>query len=391
MKMPISRGKRRNGQMLIISAAALVAVCGFTALAVDYGIMTNDANRMQRTCDAAALAGVQELKKNTSDIYNRSMAIYVAKTTALANNVVLNDSNIQVSPDYRQITVSASTTRNFLFARVLGRDSQLISRRAAARVSNATGVKTTGPGRAAPMGITKETYDLYKNDYQVARTTNLPIYRDITVIRANTDEYGLNDLALFDLRDTNAKSPEFFERQLSGEEVEQTYIMDQLRVCSSDSVDCENTINAAQSSAIGKMKEGIGKIFLSAFNLTGTKQDGIRRASPNDDDWQIDGEKALGAQLGTEPVSNPRIISLLINQGRSVPRGGTFDTPVLGYAPVYVQDMIQTQELDLSTGKMEDVYKLRVAFLAPLKAPEGTDHNDNAGELSGMRVTRLVE
>jgi hypothetical protein len=262
------------------------------------------------------------------------------------------------------------------FGRVLGRDAQLITRKAAAIVTSATTSTTgTGAGRAAPIGITKDTYDTYKNDWTAARLTGLPVYREITLIRQNKETYGFGDMALFDLRDNNAKSPAQFYDQLIGQDVETTYV--NTGDCATNPLACENTLNASTSATHQKLEAGIATLT----ELSARAPWGDRASST------IGGDQALSAQQGTALLDNPRIINLLITDGNNnLPNNGTWDTAVRGYAPVYI-DRITAENIG-----GESVYKLRVAFLPPMSAPDGSDsNNDTSGELSGLRVSKLVD
>ena len=57
---PVS-SNRRQGVTAIFALISLVALLGFAALSVDVGLMYLTKAQMQRTADAAALAGVSQL------------------------------------------------------------------------------------------------------------------------------------------------------------------------------------------------------------------------------------------------------------------------------------------------------------------------------------------
>lgn len=58
---PIKKHGRRRGAIAFVVAGSMVALMGFAALAVDYGLLNADVNRLQRGCDAGALAGASKL------------------------------------------------------------------------------------------------------------------------------------------------------------------------------------------------------------------------------------------------------------------------------------------------------------------------------------------
>jgi hypothetical protein len=182
-------------------------------------------------------------------------------------------------------------------------------------------------------------------------------------------------MALFDLRDNNAKSPAQFYDQLIGQDVETTYL--NTGDCNTNPLGCENTLNAAQSATSKKLEEGIETLTRRSANAPWSDRPSSSTG----------GDQALKAQQGNALLDNPRIINLLITDGNNnVPNNGTWDTPVRGYAPVYI-DRISEETIG-----NESVYKLRVAFLPPMSAPDGSSSgNDTSGELSGLRVSKLVD
>ena len=97
----------------------------------------------------------------------------------------------------------------------------------------------------APIGITIETYNAYKNDQ-----TNS---HDIALVRQNKALFGKDDMVLFDLRNTNAKSGAHMQDQLTGAQNESVSIGD-----------LETTLNAASPSERGKLSGGLDTLFSRA-------------------------------------------------------------------------------------------------------------------------------
>ena len=58
---PQSRKRDRRGNILILTAIAMVPMCGMIAFAVDWGALCSTKADLQRTADAAAMAGIWEL------------------------------------------------------------------------------------------------------------------------------------------------------------------------------------------------------------------------------------------------------------------------------------------------------------------------------------------
>ena len=70
---------QRGGSVVLITALSLTVLAGCAAIAVDYGLLVADANRLQRACDSGALAGAQLLKVTGDDNYDT----YQARTVAV--------------------------------------------------------------------------------------------------------------------------------------------------------------------------------------------------------------------------------------------------------------------------------------------------------------------
>jgi Flp pilus assembly protein TadG len=96
---------RRAGSVVLFVALGMLIILGCGAISVDYGLMIADKNRLQRACDAAALAGVSQLKvtgDDNVDTYNaRNLAVSVAAqngVTVPANSITfLNDNKTIIS------------------------------------------------------------------------------------------------------------------------------------------------------------------------------------------------------------------------------------------------------------------------------------------------------
>ncbi len=197
-------GNRRGGSVIVIVALSLVALSGFAALGVDYGIMVNDANRLQRAADAAALAGATQLKKTGYDPTDTYNARIVARDIMVQNGITNFDANtITFDATNTKITVPASTRRNYFFAPIFrlidsnSATSGQISRKASAGRTALRGV----PG-VSPLAITTTDYNNYKNGVSF----------DVELIRNHDEDFDPGEIVGMDLRlDNNGKSGAVFQ------------------------------------------------------------------------------------------------------------------------------------------------------------------------------------
>ena len=138
------------GQGLVLSALAMVAVLGVTAMAIDVGLFLHEKRELQNAADAAALAGVQELPNSPGDAEQK------AGEWAVNNGIGSGELEaIDISTTYAAndtITVRVKRDVPFIFARVLGFSGDTTRADATARV----GSPTIGTG-AMPWGL-RESY-----------------------------------------------------------------------------------------------------------------------------------------------------------------------------------------------------------------------------------------
>ena len=131
--------KDDNGSAAVMVALALVALIGFSALVVDVGFLFMTRAKLMDTSDAAALAGAQELPASTAA--QAAAGEYVNKNG-------LDTGKFSFDPDGKTITVSAASTVQFLFAKVLGISEGEVRASATARRESVT--STSG---VAPIGV----------------------------------------------------------------------------------------------------------------------------------------------------------------------------------------------------------------------------------------------
>ncbi len=153
---PRARSSRRAGNILVPVFFALVMMLGFCALAVDYGTSVVIKNQLQRTCDAAALAGAAELAQTKIPATDRANATAQAIATAGKNGYTISASDINFDTASTQIRVSKIVTRNFLFGAFIGIAKGQVPATALAGRTYIGGMKGLDP-----LGVTRRTYDTY--------------------------------------------------------------------------------------------------------------------------------------------------------------------------------------------------------------------------------------
>jgi Flp pilus assembly protein TadG len=348
------RHSRRRGSVTLIAALGIVVILGAGALAVDYSILLSDRNRLQRACDAAALAGASQLKLTDNDTTDTTNAKNVAVTVAGQNNVTVNSNDISFQDSNKQIRVPANTTRSLLFARLLGIMSKPVATSAVAGV-NPAGNYTPNPTiYIAPIGITWETYNAYKNDQGT---------HDLDFIRQNKMTFGLDDFVLFDLSGPNGKSTAHMQDQLTGDEREDVTIGS-----------FQTTLNAAEAAQSTKLDRG--------FDILFDRADGPPWNDPGSDGYS-NGQQTAYQQIynGTLNRTNPRVIHIIITPQTTVSSNGTYNTEVQGFVPVYLESI----DADKHGGTT-----ITVRFLPPTNASDGGFEPNPGGIMGGVRVISLT-
>jgi Flp pilus assembly protein TadG len=131
---------RERGYVIVTVAALLVVLLGFSALAVDLGILYSARTSAQRAVDAAALAGAFTFVVDPTSP-QPATATQHAQQTAVKNAILgapiqAGDLTIAVDTPNRRVTVSIARNEHTFFGGVLG-------------VTNAS-IKTTAYAEASP-------------------------------------------------------------------------------------------------------------------------------------------------------------------------------------------------------------------------------------------------
>jgi len=132
--------RAESGYILVTVAALLVVLLGFTALAVDVGMLYASRTQSQRAADAGALAGAFTfiLDGNMGDQPGR--AILNAKKVAIQNatmGTAITDAEVSVAVDLanRKVTVDIARSEPTFFAKVLNVNSVNVGVRAIAEAA----------------------------------------------------------------------------------------------------------------------------------------------------------------------------------------------------------------------------------------------------------------
>lgn len=144
--------KNENGEAIILFSLILTVMLGIVGVIIDGGVVYVSKSKMQKTCNAAALSGAQELFSEVEDI-----------------NKVVNDilsyhdesdtpSEIIIVPEHR-ITVRLSKKVNHSFLKIFGINSTIVDAEATAgfvTIGAATGVAPLGIDESIPLEYGKE-------------------------------------------------------------------------------------------------------------------------------------------------------------------------------------------------------------------------------------------
>jgi Flp pilus assembly protein TadG len=111
-----------KGQAIVLLAVAIVVLLGFTALAIDGGMVFTDRRRVQNAADAAALSGALQKANSRSD----ATAILAAQNSVISNGYATNQMSVAIDNNYEDfsghyilVTVVMTTTTKTNFAQLI--------------------------------------------------------------------------------------------------------------------------------------------------------------------------------------------------------------------------------------------------------------------------------
>jgi hypothetical protein len=249
--------------------------------------------------------------------------------TAIKNQITIYNNNTT-------IRVPATETIGYGFAAVFNMHSARVVGAAVARVETAS--QAPANSRIVPIGITPATFEAHP----------VGTVFQLNPIRQNKESLGINELVLFDLRDSNGKSPHVMEETIRNGWHEPINIGDR-----------ETTLNASENSQEKKFTDAI--------------EDRLNEARGHP--WSDNGDRTVEAR-NIDPTS-PRVMTFIITPPQPAVVG-TNDALVTGFVTVYVK------------GFSVDGKLLEVMFLPPRFLSNGTS---GTGPVTGtgFRTVRLID
>lgn len=220
---------RSRGSIVIMGVFALVVFIACAALAIDIGFTAMNANRLQRACDASALAAAAKLSFARSNLnfngtkdasnnwtYNPTSTVTVSAASKLAaqnegvfiaaqNGTAISTTNVTFPSTFR-VRVDATESTAMYFARIFGIGSSGVSRHATAEMTPVGGLS-----KAAPLGLTVNDYNLYGPGGTEA-------YKSFTLklIVNQQEDFKQGDVLALSTDDTPSKSVNEFKNTVAG-------------------------------------------------------------------------------------------------------------------------------------------------------------------------------
>lgn len=308
-----SRASRR-GSITVVTVLGLMGLLGFCAIATDYGISVVLKNKLQRVCDAAALAGATEMLKAGATT-NYDNARYQAKLVAFQNGVTLADSDVTF-PTFRTVRVGVAQQRRFFFGGAIGIPTGQVAATALAGRSYASAL--TG---ALPLGITRATYF----NFRPTLTNPNPSGTNLRLTRNTTERFGplnidnLNngnttfDVAALDLRySSSGNSGALFQSELANGSATQTVIGTQI-----------DPLGSSITSQGNKMAQAI--------------QDRITRAAGAP--WLDTGSNYTNNNY---PANDPRVVFILVGADGYEANNSNPKLDLTYFVPAYIDGPVTT-------------------------------------------------
>lgn len=131
--------KNCKGSSMIFISLLLVTVLSFSALAVDFGYLVYQKDKLRNAVDAATRAGALELMQNPANAETVALS-YLEKNLEDISNI-----DIIIDIDSKTIEVIASNDINLFFAKIFNKNQKNIAVNAKAQIQTITGLDGVKP------------------------------------------------------------------------------------------------------------------------------------------------------------------------------------------------------------------------------------------------------
>jgi hypothetical protein len=364
-----------RGQVLVLVALAIFALLGLAALGIDVGYMYSIRHELQRSADSGALAGASTWTEpgsawSSNDVEAEKRAKDYATMDKVLTTVLDRDTEVAVDfPSQDRIRVTTQRTVPLFFARVLGRNSQLISATAVAEASIANfGVKCLKPwGIPVPWidTATDPPNDKYDAGEKGLDGINLPLNMDgvqagTQLIIKIAEPFNKKDNTI-DLPSFQQEAGHFFALDLCGDRGASDYrnrIMDK---CLDDcAVNVGDNLVLEPGNMVGPTKQAVGELT-DLIKNPGT--------------WNPDSKEATGTGL-TDWTDSPRFVHIPVYSPMQSLNSGKIEITVVGFAGFWID------QIEAGQGTVTGYY-------VPDNSPGARGSGTGGGAV--LRTLRLVE
>src|SRR5262249_18858255 len=134
---------RESGQVLMMTAISVIALCAVLGLAFDVGYLFDDRRRAQTAADAAALAGAEQLRRGSNSGQATAAATNTPGSTLNGFQTATNGTTVVINPppssgwhtgDVNYVEAIAPRSRPPLFMSIVGSQTGAVRARAVAGV-----------------------------------------------------------------------------------------------------------------------------------------------------------------------------------------------------------------------------------------------------------------
>ena len=369
--------KRRNrGQVLVLVALAIFVLLGLAALGIDVGFMYSVRHELQRSADAGALAGASRwIEVGSQWSSNPSDPVMVASRERAKDYAIINkvaptplDRLTEVAVDFPsqdRIRVTTQRTAPLFFARVLGRDNQVISATAVAEAAVAdTGVRCLKPwGIPIPWNDTNPANDKFDPGESVKSLASIP--SGYLMILKVGEPFNKKDQV--DLTALQQESGHFFGLSLCADTGSSDYrkrIMD----------------NCVDDCAVSQFDN----VTLKPGDMVGPTRQAVRYLLDQDTgDWSSTQNTIVGSSYGTNWKDSPRFVKIPLYDPNQILHTGRTEMMVAGFGGFWLKGFEESEE----NGK--PMYTVSGYYIGEI-APGGASGSGPGGG-PVLRYLRLVE